>query len=929
MSSQSTTQSNEGRSYEQYARPGSQPSSPQLSFPPESFAEEHRTLHEGDTGYVDFNNPFELPDTAPNEPDTPFTRIDDDSPHDRSQFTSEPATARLPETPISFSKPFIASGDGQVMPPSELFGQTQPTSALKKASPTSSRPSPNIFRNSATSPTQPTSSPLKHRGFGTTSPSNINIVPSSPGFPGTSPQRLNARTSPSPSLGDAFKEAKERDNEEAEKPLLPEFKPRRGRTGPEPLKELQPYRRQTLSSDATKSSSQQSVDSDFERDEADLRRQRARSKKERASRSFPDISVPRPGSGKGKIEVPSTNRAKAARSLPPPLPRGYFPRRYGERATDNNVSQETVADSQDAFLRQNPTTKANPPTLSGRGSESISEDQICASSVPAEAAEEREIIPETSSLCTFTEPPKLGDMMKESFSASNDPIASSYPAPSASTVVEPPALLNRPNRSDQGTAAAPIINNKTGEEPTGTESSPSIVPASSPQSTRRQSGRLIRQATPSSPASELILPSDPSRDSSGLSVLSATPVLSSSLTPGTEAGNNDKPLKIIVPASSPSVDRGRRRGGTPSSTSDLLTPLTRSKTSSRTRQSFRKRVRPSSRQSSLSLDELDKSPGVSIMEEPRSATRKPLRKSTTLREFQTKCGLFEGMVFAISFQDRQKPQKSKDKSFSKTSLEDAIRQEGGEILDDGFNSLFEFDTLPANVKASSTHTLSNSLRLRDDDVGFTALIADGHSRKVKYMQALALGIPCLAPKWIAVCIAKKEIVDWSSYLLCAGSSTILGDAIRSRNLPPYDALTAKLAHVISHRPTMLRGSKILLIMGKNKSEEKKLPYVFLAQVLGASLVRVYGIEEARAKLRETESGNDAFDWVYVDGQPRDAKSALFGPGPGERASKKRRRARTESNVSDRPPKRIRTLNDELVIQSLILGRLIEEDEMED
>lgn len=284
-------------------------------------------------------------------------------------------------------------------------------------------------------------------------------------------------------------------------------------------------------------------------------------------------------------------------------------------------------------------------------------------------------------------------------------------------------------------------------------------------------------------------------------------------------------------------------------------------------------------------------------------------------------------MFAISFQERPQPQKCKDKSLSKDSLEEMIRQEGGNILDDGFNALFEVDTFPTSTKASSTPVLSSSLNLLDNETGFTALIADGHSRKVKYMQALALGIPCLAPKWVTTCVSKKEIVDWSSYLLCAGSSTLLGEAIRSRNLQPYDATMARLAQVISQRPKLLDESKILLMM-KKTNNEKRLPYVFLAQVLGASLVRVHSVEEARAKLREAETGDNAFDWVYVDDHLQDARTSLFGSTSRERPSKKRKRTSTNTDVDDQPPKRIRTLNDELVIQSLILGRLIEENEIE-
>lgn len=283
------------------------------------------------------------------------------------------------------------------------------------------------------------------------------------------------------------------------------------------------------------------------------------------------------------------------------------------------------------------------------------------------------------------------------------------------------------------------------------------------------------------------------------------------------------------------------------------------------------------------------------------------------------------MVFALTF---QQVRKSKDKATDRNTIERMIRQEGGKVLGDGFDELFRFDSFQATGSATANHTLSSSLTLLDDDTRFTALIADGHSRKVKYMQALALGIPCLAPKWITTCIARKEIIDWTSYLLCAGPSALLGDAIRSRVLQPFDASTAKLADVINNRPKLLDEARILLVM-KAKDEEKKLPYVFLAQVLGGSLVRVRSLEEARAKLREGESLDQPFDWVYIDDNLHNAQRALFGSATDDTTSKKRKRKSVDSKESDQPPKKIRTLDHELVIQSLILGRLIEEGEMEE
>jgi len=303
--------------------------------------------------------------------------------------------------------------------------------------------------------------------------------------------------------------------------------------------------------------------------------------------------------------------------------------------------------------------------------------------------------------------------------------------------------------------------------------------------------------------------------------------------------------------------------------------------------------------------------------------------------------VFEGTAFAISFQSR-KPGESADQYADRMSLakalETKISQAGGRILHSGFDELFEI--LPvksATTSPTAASQMDSEIKLAPGarSVGFTALIADGHSRKVKYMQALALGLPCVATRWVTACLDKGELVDWSPYLLCAGQSTFLGDAIRSRNLAPYDASRATLAAVVERRPRLLAGSRILLAMKKSE-ETKKMAYIFLARVLGASLSRVYSLEEARERLKDTEDLGRPFDWVYVDEKVVD-KDTLFTPvaaapaeGRGGGGGRKRKRGSAAASRSvGPPPKRIRTLSDELVIQSLILGRLIEEGEMEE
>jgi hypothetical protein len=289
-------------------------------------------------------------------------------------------------------------------------------------------------------------------------------------------------------------------------------------------------------------------------------------------------------------------------------------------------------------------------------------------------------------------------------------------------------------------------------------------------------------------------------------------------------------------------------------------------------------------------------------------------------------GLFEGMAFAISFQSK-KPGETADQYSDRMEIaktvEHRIVQAGGRVLANGFDELFEVSPARSAPSSPTSDTEGPEVELPLAEgaqaVGFTALIADGHSRKVKYMQALGLGLPCLATRWVTTCLDRGELVDWSPYLLCAGQSAFLGDAIRSRSLAPYDAAKVTLADVIDRRPRLLAGSRILMIMKKSE-QGKKMPYVFLARVLGATVARVTSIDDAKARL--ALPGRHAFDWVYVD--DKIDKASLVVPAV---VGKKRKRGSAAANHP--PAKKMRTLSNELVIQSLILGRLIGDGEMDE
>lgn len=302
--------------------------------------------------------------------------------------------------------------------------------------------------------------------------------------------------------------------------------------------------------------------------------------------------------------------------------------------------------------------------------------------------------------------------------------------------------------------------------------------------------------------------------------------------------------------------------------------------------------------------------------------------------------IFAGMAFAISYvaDDTQK-----------ATVISMINSHGGFVLEDGFEELFD---LPNVVSSSETSPQKSppqkqrvptsivnetaGLQLKPDykELNFVALIADRHSRRAKYMQALALGLPTLSGRWVVdsldsarnASLANDDAIplSWDRYLLPAGESSYLGGAIRSRTLAPYDASKSSLATIVASRSILLDGASVVIVAPKNGKGgwEKRRTYAFLTIALGAgSVKRVQDLSEAKELVRQDP---EAPMWVYVDGSCADAETLLFGKAaPG----KKRKRGgqvvvKDEAKMSACAGS-VRIVNDEFVVQSLILGGLIE------
>ena len=282
-------------------------------------------------------------------------------------------------------------------------------------------------------------------------------------------------------------------------------------------------------------------------------------------------------------------------------------------------------------------------------------------------------------------------------------------------------------------------------------------------------------------------------------------------------------------------------------------------------------------------------------------------------------GLFDNMVFAITNVNRVEDH---------ARITQEILSNGGRILQVGFDELFHIPDLDIT---SPSKPSPNESRFEPTEMsmglGFTCLIADAHCRRAKYIEALALGIPCLAPRWIQDCISKHRILPWIPYLLSSGESTYLNGAVRSRHLQPYAAETATLPSALENRPKLLDGHSVLLIM--SKSEEKTMKsHPLITHALGASKVsRAINVDVAAKAIAEAQANGEPWDWVYSHDDEKGVETKLFGGG-GDKAGRKRKRGRERESegvgLVAGVKGRTKVVGNEFVIQSLILGQLVDD-----
>lgn len=902
-SSQSPTQSNEGRSYEQYLPqrgddliPSDPARRPILSSQREHPSSPVSHPNTGTSTYEDETAPVEIDFSAVARRDTQISVPDSElEPH----VTSTHYILGDPETPAPPRNPFLGSKPSGLLASSQMFKQTQYSSALKGTfSPTSSRPSPDNFQMNNISPNP---SPLKRAAIGPSPLQGASSMPQIPLFLDTSPQQPN--------------EEEEEDDDDApydDEIVRSHISKSFGLPLQAPLETYKPVqRREDRKPSCAQSGSE--LDDESEDDmsyEKERRRRYIAQVKAKASRRLEARKLERPSED---VVVPSTKKGTSPTAQPSPAAQRYFDQCDGLSRRDSQDSIEdtqdqdqdheiAIADSQDGIV----PPSANLPGLCAE--EGISSNDVVPNTdpvptpAPADAADEEGApqIPETS-------PARLQYPV--------DVIMSSPPLETVPRPTQQPVKTTQDIADARAYFGVDVGND--GEGPSIVVSSSSPAPAFSTRARMRR-GKALPSATPTS------------HSTSPLSKLTGTPLLSNETTPLTEEsprGLTPASTSTHKTGSSPAVAKAHRRNT--KLAPKLATNNVRTTSRRTTRQSFPSDI-------SVSTDELARSPtaftpaleqGTHVSRQGRTSIRE---SSVTRTNSRSAAKIFSGMVFAISFQGRLPDEgdvQYNARMAVSSQITSKVKAGGGKVLLDGFEQLFDFSPVK---NADREGVIVSSTPQPDDDIilapsarqtGFTALIADGHSRKAKYMQALALGLPCIHERWITTCVEKQAIIDWSDYLLCAGNSSFLGNAVRSRKLQSYDATSAKLSEVMEYRPRLLNRSRILLLMPRAE-ESKKAAYIFLARVLGASLSRVYTMEEAKRQLKAREDAGRPFDWLYVVDKKIAAADLFTAKGP----TINKRKRKSEIHVGP-PAKRVRALSDELVVQSLILGRLMDEEEL--
>ncbi|KAK9472815.1 uncharacterized protein V1510DRAFT_429946 [Dipodascopsis tothii] len=194
--------------------------------------------------------------------------------------------------------------------------------------------------------------------------------------------------------------------------------------------------------------------------------------------------------------------------------------------------------------------------------------------------------------------------------------------------------------------------------------------------------------------------------------------------------------------------------------------------------------------------------------------RSPTRERTS--------GLFAGMAFAASGFD------------GRARLRDTVRARvvagGGEFLDNGLGELF----------ATDERGRLHPVRERMNGLKFACVISDGYSQRIKYMQALALGLPCLWPEFVLESAARGSLERWREYVLPSGRSSLIGGMVRRMDVGMFELGLDRgwsVYELYARRVRLLLGRRVLVAL-EGRSLDDRLPVVGLLSMMGPDVLAV-------------------------------------------------------------------------------------------
>lgn len=222
-----------------------------------------------------------------------------------------------------------------------------------------------------------------------------------------------------------------------------------------------------------------------------------------------------------------------------------------------------------------------------------------------------------------------------------------------------------------------------------------------------------------------------------------------------------------------------------------------------------------------------------------SSPQKPNGESRSLSS-----SLFEGMFFFVTSIEGER----------KDELQELIISNGGALIDDEIKQRV--------VRGAGPEGLCLSLE-ELHKYRFGALLADGHSRSAKYLQALALGWPILSDRFVDSVIADPSmLVNWSVFLLPSGLSLYTG--LKSMDMYMFKSNVEKGVKMdvqLANNTHLLAGYSIL-VLNRNQDAKTLDMCGFIFHAFGALSVTLLNTVNAIDKYLQ---GQSLITLVYDNG----------------------------------------------------------------